>query len=195
MAGKFFYPHRNKKNKALKFHAKKLYKLRNCDIMIRYFTQDNISYEGIPISFLVSEYVEGEVLSHFIKRQRGQRLSSFQGLHLLYALANGLAPIHHLNEYHGDLHADNIIVKRHGLGFDLKVIDVYSWDFPKKENLYNDIIDLIHLFYESIGGRKYYSKQPPCVKNIICGLRKDLILSKFKRVSHLIQHLETMEWN
>ncbi len=194
LAGKFFYPHRNEKNKVLKFHAKKLFKLRNCDIMIKYFTQDCFSHQGKEVSFLVSEYVNGELLSHFIKRQRGKRMSPFQGLHLLYSLAKGIEPIHHLSEYHGDLHSDNIIVKRHGLGFDLKVVDVHSWDFPKKENLQNDVIDLIHLFHESIGGSKHYKNHPKCIKSIICGLRKDLITEKFRRITHLIKHIETMEW-
>ena len=30
-------------------------------------------------------------------------------------------------EYHGDLHDDNIIVRRHGLSFDLKLVDMFPW--------------------------------------------------------------------
>jgi len=194
LAAKFFYPHRNKNNKALKFHAKKLYKLRHCQMVIQYFTQDTIIYKNIPIHFLVSEYVEGEVLHKFIKRQKHHALDFFQGLHLLHSLAKGIAEIHNLNEYHGDLHSDNIIVKRHGLGFELKIIDMYFWNFSKKENLQNDIIDIVHIFHESLGGQKTYHKQPQCVKSIIRGLKKTLILSKFKTVHRLINHMETMAW-
>ncbi len=87
------------------------------------------------MSFLVSEYVEGELLSAFLKRQPGRRLSAFQGAHLLHALASGIEAIHNVGEYHGDLHTDNVIVLRHGLGFELKLLDMYSWGAPNAENI------------------------------------------------------------
>lgn len=51
-------------------------------------------------------------------------------------------------EYHGDLHVDNIMIKRFGLGFDLKVIDMHHWGDSKKDNRDEDIVKIIHLFYE-----------------------------------------------
>ena len=84
--------------------------------------------------------------------------------------------IHRLKEYHGDLHAENIIVQRYGLGFDLKVLDLYHWDMPKKENIQDDICDMIKIFYDAIGGQKHYAKHPQVVKDICCGLKKSLIL-------------------
>ena len=82
--------------------------------------------QGHEITVLVSEYVEGELLSDFLQRFPGKRLLPFQGLHLLYALTKGMEPIHLLNEYHGDLHSDNIIVNRFGLEFELKLLDMFS---------------------------------------------------------------------
>ncbi len=80
------------------------------------------------ISFLVSEYVEGELLTQYIKRQKGRRLHPFQALHLLHALAQGLENIHAVGEYHGDLHADNIIVQHVGLEYSLKIIGYVSME-------------------------------------------------------------------
>ncbi len=86
---------------------------------------DSISYSGPdrlsqdPVTFLVSEYVEGELLSSFLSRQPGKRLMPFEGLHLLYALAKGVEPIHHAREYHGDPHNENVIIRRRGISFDV----------------------------------------------------------------------------
>ena len=124
-AAKLFFPHRNPRNKTSKFYAQKLHKLRHCSIIIQYHTEEQITYRKTPITILVSDYVEGELLSDFLKRQPGQRLSPFQAIHLLHALAVGIEEIHLLHEYHGDLHTDNIIVSRYGLGFDLKLLDMF----------------------------------------------------------------------
>ena len=142
-AAKFFFPQRNPKNKTFRFYARKLHKLRHCPILIHYYTQETMTFKGIPITLLVSEYVEGERLTEFLERQPGQRLGTFQGLHLLHALAKGIEQIHLLREYHGDLHAGNIIVQRYGLGFDLKIFDVFHWATPKPENIQDDVCDLV----------------------------------------------------
>ena len=193
-AAKFFYPHRNPNNKALKFYAKKLHLLRHCPILIPYHTQETILVRRIPISFLVSDFVEGELLSEFLKRQQGKRLHVFQGLHLLHALALGIECIHRLREYHGDLHTDNVIVSRYGLRFDLKLLDMFHWSAPRRENIQDDICNLIRILYDAIGGAKFYAKQPEEIKMICCGLKRSLILEKFPTASQLRQHLETMQW-
>lgn len=192
---KLFFPQRNPKNKSIKFYAKKLHDLRHCDIVIQYSAQETISVQGHPVNFLISEYIEGELLSEFIKRQPGKRLSSFQGLHLLHSLASGLECVHTMGEYHGDLHMENIIVQRFGLSFDLKLLDFYQWKAPRKENIRSDTVDMVHILYEAIGGKKHYSKQPQAIKNIINGLKHTLILKKFTSAGELKQYLELMEWN
>ena len=194
-AAKIFFPHRNESARVATRYARKLHKLRNCPILIQYHTKEEIEYKGAKVSMLVSEYVEGEVLSSFLKRQRRKRISVFQGVHLLHALAVGLEPIHKLREYHGDLHSDNIIIKRHGLGFDLKLLDFFDWGRYDKENAQADMLDAIKVFYDSIGGQKYYSKHPKEVKDICCGLRRSLIVNKFRNFSRLREHLETMSWS
>src|SRR5262245_25308594 len=61
-AAKFFFPHRNPRDRAARFYAKKLHKLRHCPILIQYHTQERIPFDGQKITCLVSEYVEGELL-------------------------------------------------------------------------------------------------------------------------------------
>ncbi len=193
-AAKLFFPERNINNKTLRFYARKLHKLRHCPILIQYHTEEAIQFKKIDIPILVSEYVEGEILSNFLKRQPGKRIHPFQGLHLLHSLAKGFVEIHGAKEYHGDLHAENVIISRYGLGFDLKLLDMVHWAAPKKDNIQDDLCDMIRIFYDSIGGAKHYAKQPQEVKAICCGLKRTLILKRFRNVVQLCQYLETMKW-
>ena len=148
----------------------------------------------VNVPLLVSEYVEGELLGRFLARQRGGRLSPFEGLHLLYVLAGGLEQIHRVREYHGDLHADNIIVRRVGLGFQVQLVDMYNWGPPSADNIRGDVCDLVRLFYDAIGGARFYSRHPEPVKRICCGLKRSLILKRFRTAGHLRRHLESMSW-
>jgi serine/threonine protein kinase len=194
-AAKLFFPQRNINNKTSSRYAKHLHKLRHCPIVIQYHTEEKIIFRKTPVTVLISEYIEGEPLSEFINRQRGKRLSEFQAAHFLYALIEGLEHIHHLGEYHGDLHDDNIIVNRFGLGFELKLLDSYRWPDSMRRNMHQDIIDAIRIFYDVLGGKKYYSKQSSVIKNICCGLKHNLILKKYKNASQLREHLELLSWD
>jgi serine/threonine protein kinase len=194
-AAKFFYPQRNVQNKVLIRYAKKLHKLRHCSILTHYDTQDTFRFRKHDITFLVSEFVEGELLDTFLKRQPGKRLHAFQGLHLLHALASGVEGIHKLREYHGDIHKENVILRRHGLGFDLKLFDMYFWKDATRENIQDDVCDLIRVFYDAIGGVKHYSNQPKPVKDIICGLKKSLIRKKYRTAGQLRRRIEQAAWN
>ncbi len=194
-AAKLFYPQRNPRDKIAKLYAKKLHYLRNCPIIIQYHNKEVIRFRRTPITVLISEYVEGERLSDFLNRQRGKKLTPFQAVHLLHSLATGIEQIHIAREYHGDLHTDNIIVNRFGLGFDLKVIDFYHWPSPKRENIQYDIMSMIRVFHEVLGGAKYYSKHPSNIKKICFGLKQSLILKKFPTTTRLREHIETMDWD
>ena len=193
-AAKFFYPHRNPKDRNANFYAKKLHKLRFCDILIQYHTHETIRYRGTPITFLVSDFVEGELLCELLKRQAGRRFTVFEGLHLLHSLASGIECIHHLGDYHGDLHDENIIVNRYGLGFDVKLVDLFHWGSPKASNIHQDVCDLVRVFYDVIGGAKHYTRHPPIVKEICCGLKRTLILQRFRTAGQLREYLENIEW-
>lgn len=191
---KFWFPHRNPRNETARRYAKKLHKLRHCPILIQYTHMDQIEHAGQTVPFLVSDFVEGEILSDFLADQPRKRLTPFQGVHLLYALAVGMEMIHVAGEYHGDLHTENVIVQRFGLGFDLKVLDFYHHGAPSRENRREDLFDMIRIFYDALGGQKHYKKQPPEVKEICCGLKRTLILSRFRNVGRLRLHLEHLSW-
>jgi hypothetical protein len=53
---------------------------------------------------------------------------------------------------------------------------------------------LIQLFYEILGGQRYYARQPAEIKAICCGLKHSLISKKFRTAGQLRAYLETMEW-
>ena len=193
-AAKFFYPHRNENNRTSNFNAKKLHKLRLCPILIQYHTKEDFVFKRVPVTVLISEYVEGQLLSEFIKTFSGKRLTPYQALHLLHALTKGIECIHDMNEYHGDLHSDNIIVNKFGLNFDLKLVDLFSAKESKSESRKFDIVTLIQVFHESLGGAKHYAKHPDAIKYICCGLKSNLILKKFKTVGQLRRYIESMDW-
>jgi tRNA A-37 threonylcarbamoyl transferase component Bud32 len=193
-AAKFFYPERNVRDRTITYYARKLDKLRRCPILIPYLTHDQIDYRGQAIKFLVSEYVEGQPLKTFIRAQPGRRLTDFEGLHVLHSLAAGLEVIHALKDYHGDLHAENIIIRRRGIGFEVKLIDMYRWNVSTTENIREDVYDIIHIFYDAIGGRGHYAKCRPEIRAICCGLKRSLIHKKFRTAGQLRVYLETMEW-
>ena len=192
---KLFFPQRNLRDKNTHFYATKLHKLRHCPIVIQYSHQDSITVQGQPVTLLISEFVEGELLSRFIQRHPGKRLTAFEAVHLLHALASGMECIHAMGEYHGDLHSENIIIKSFGLRFELKLVDLFHLGAPTREHIRMDTVDMIHVFYEALGGQKHYSRQPPEIKAIINGLKRSLILKKFKSAGQLRQYLETMRWS
>ena len=194
-AAKFFLPHRNLRNRSAKHYAKKLHRLRNCPILVQYITQDVIEYEDQKITYLISDFVEGEPLDQFLKRLKGRRMSPFQGLHFFHAICLGVEDIHAQRDYHGDLHIGNVLVKRFGLSFELKLLDTIQWGQTSKENIQEDIVNLIYMLYEVLGGKKYYSGHPEEIKKIICGLKRSLVLKKFKTVAQLRRYIEKLSWH
>ena len=193
-AAKFFLPSKNANNIAAKRYAKKLHNLRSCSIIIHYVTQEKITFKHQQVTFLISEYVEGDTLDAFLKTQPGKRLRPFQAVLLLHSLVKGLEEVHGLREYHGDLHTENIIVQRYGLGFDLKLLDFYHWGSPRSEDFRYDLVEAIRVFYDVLGGAKYYKRQPQQIKSIIMGMKKSLITKKFKNLSVLRVYLENINW-
>lgn len=191
---KVFYPKRNPNDRAVKFYARKLHRLRDCPILIQYHTQEHVVRRRVQLTLLVSEYVEGELLSDFLARQPGRRLAPFEALHLLYALASGVENIHLAREYHGDLHEENIIVRRRGISFAVKVVDMFYWGPAHAENIRDDVCNMIRIFYDALGGARFYSRQAPEIKGICCGLKRTLIVRKFRTAGHLRRYLETMSW-
>ena len=188
---KLFFPHRNEKDKAARIYAQKLNRLKTCPIIIQYHHAETIHIQRQPVTCLISEYVDGFPLSDFITLHPGKRLPAFKALHLIYDIACGLEDIHWKKEYHGDLHAGNILVMPQGIFFDVKLVDLHHHGRSSPAQREADILDLVHLLYHAVGGKAHYLKQPDEIKALCRGLRSDLILKTLPTVRHLREYLES----
>lgn len=193
-AAKVFYPQRNVGDRAVQFYARKLDRLRRCPIVIQYHHSETIRFRGARLTCLISELVEGELLEHFVRRRPGRRLPPFEALHLLHALACGVEQIHAQKEYHGDIHDRNVLVERRGIRFEVKLLDFYHWGRPNRANIQDDVVQLVRLLYDAVGGAGRYAAQPPEIKAICRGLRRGLIVRRFPTAGHLRDHLESFAW-
>ena len=191
---KLFFPHRIEKDVEARKFAQKLEKLRDCSIVIQYHHAGAMKIRRHAVTCLISEYVDGMQLSSYIKSHTGKRMPPFKAIHMFYALMVGLDEIHWKNEYHGDLHSENILIKPKGVFFDLKLIDFYHRGRSNKDQRKEDIVEAISIFYEAIGGRKHYASMPPEIKSICLGQRRDSILKTFPTARHVLEHLENFEW-
>lgn len=193
-AAKFYYPHRDPMGKAAIVYARKLDALRHCPILMQYHHQEIAYVKRRKVTVVISELVEGQKLSDFLASQPGQRLSSFEALHVLYVLARGIAPIHARGEYHGDIHDDNIMIRREGIGFEVKLLDFFDLGRPTRGKIQKDVLNLVQVFHSLVGGRKHYAKQPQVVKDVVRGLKDSLILERFNDAGDIQRHLEALKW-
>jgi tRNA A-37 threonylcarbamoyl transferase component Bud32 len=194
-AAKFYYPHRDPTGKAAIAYARKLDALRHCPILLQYHHQEIATVRRKKVIVVISELVEGQKLSEFLRRQGRHRLSTFEALHVLYVLARGIAPIHARGEYHGDIHDDNIMIRRQGIGFEVKLLDFFDLGRPSRAKIQKDVLNLVEVFHTIVGGREAYARQPRVVKDIIRGLKDSLILDRFSSAGDIQRHLETLQWN
>jgi len=193
-AAKFYYPHRDPTGKAAIAYARKLDALRHCPILMQYYHQEIALVKRRKVTVVISELVEGQKLSEFLATQPRKRLSAFEALHVLYELAKGIAPIHSRGEYHGDIHDDNIMIRRRGIGFDVKLLDFFDLGKPSRDKIHKDVLNLIQVFHTLVGGSKHYRLQPAVVKDIIRGSKDTLILQRFGSAGDLQRWRETLAW-
>jgi len=193
-AAKFYYPHRDPSGKVAIAYARKLDALRHCPILMQYYHQELALVKRRKVTVVISELVEGEQLSLFLAKQPRKRLSAFEALHVLYVLAKGIAPIHDRGEYHGDIHDDNIMIRRRGIDFDVKLLDFFDLGKPSRDKIHKDVLNLIQVFHILVGGQKFYAKQPRAVKEIIRGQKDTLILERFTSAGDIQRWLETLTW-
>ena len=194
-AVKIFFPERNLRDRAVKHYARTLEELGDCSSVIQYHHTETIRQHGVPVTCLISEYVEGELLSRLIARRPKKRMLPFEALHLLYAIVSGLVEIHAHGAYHGDLHAGNVLVRRTGIFYEINFVDFFYRGSASVRQQRGDVIEVIKLLYDAVGGRSHYASQPPLIKGICKGLRRDLIRRTFPTATHLLQHLETFDWD
>jgi serine/threonine protein kinase len=169
--------------------------LRHCPILLQYHHQEIAYVQRRKVIVVISELVEGQKLSDFLYQQRRHRLSTFEALHVLYVLAKGIAPIHARGEYHGDIHDDNIMIRRQGIGFEVRLLDFFDLGKPSVSKTRKDVLNLIEVFFTLVGGREAYASQPKVVKDIIRGRKDSLILERFVSAGDIQRHLETLQWS
>jgi len=190
---KAFFPGNGDVEKSIARNARLLDRLKKCPIVIHYHHAESFRFRRQTIHYLVSEYVQGQPLSSFCERYPGKRMRPFAALHVIHALCKGLEVIHAAGEYHGDIHADNVLVEPTGIFFDIKLVDFHDRGRAKaKEKLY-DIYEVARLLYDITGGSAHYAKQPEIIKGLCRGLRRDLIRKRFPTISHVIRYLETRD--
>ena len=194
-AAKLFYHREGVREAPLLRYAKKLYKLRSCPIIIQYHHRGIARVKGDQIEYLVSDLAEGVMLSNYLEAHRKKRLPTFEALHLLYAVALGVEQVHYLGEYHGDIHSDNIMVRKKGMGFDVHLIDFFDLGRSTREKIQYDVYDLISLLHEMIGGYEVYGRSGKEIRQIVMGRKHGLIRKKFQNAGHLRLALENMEWS
>ena len=194
-AAKLFFPDRNANDRAAVFYARKLEKLRACPIVLKYHHSETIRWHGQEITALISEYVDGVLLEDMVEANRGKRLAEFEALHVLYELACGIDQVHQKGEYHGDLHAANVIVQRQGVFFRVKLVDLFDLGRPTHAKRQQDITDCIRLLYDMLGGQRRYASQRAEIKFVIGGLKHSLMLKRFPTARRLREHLEEFTWN
>ncbi len=194
-AAKLFYPHRYTKHSVPPVeYAKKLHALQHCPIVIKYHHLDTLVFKKKTVDFLIADFIDGEMLSEYLARQNEQRLLVFEALHLFYAITKGVEQIHLQGEYHGDIHLNNILMKKHGLSFEVNFIDVLHFGRSTKARLQQDMIDLIAVLYDLLGGKSYYASLPQQIKRIILGRKHTLIRQQFSNGSQLRVYLENIPW-
>ncbi len=193
-AAKIFYPNRRLTPRRLQRYIQKLYKLRNCQIVTQYHHRDIARVGREQVEILVSDFMHGEVLSNYIESQPRKRLSEFEALHLLHALAAGVEQIHCLGQYHGDIHTGNVIVSRRGLGFEVCLLDFFDLGRSTQEKIQGDVFDMITVLYELIGDADGYRKCGDAIRHIVCGRKHSLIRKRFRNAGQLRVALENLEW-
>lgn len=189
---KFFHPELGSERRAAR-QAQKLHKLRHCEVLVPYRTQETISVGGRDVTFLVSDFVHGEPLTRFVALQPGRRLTPFEALHLLRELAVGVEKVHAAGEHHGSLVAEHVLVQRRGLGFRVRLLDL-SAERSASSSKQDDVYDLLRMFYDVMGGAKAYAAAPAPIKDLCLGMRRTKIRQRYRDAGELRRHLETLDW-
>lgn len=193
-AAKLYFPHRNPRHRSSIRHAQKLNVLRHCPIVLQYHHSEQMQIRRQNVICLISELCDGVPLEKWVRKHRGGRLDPFRALNVMYHLVRGIEAIHALGQYHADVHSENILIQPRGVQFNIRLVDFYDWGRPARFKQHQDICDTIQVFYECLGGREHYAKQPPEVRHICAGMKRTLILQRFATMTALRQHLEAFDW-
>lgn len=189
---KFYYPERNEKGTSLKEYVRRLEKLSDLNCVIRYMHSDSIRHRGERLDFMISTHAPGRQLSYYIKK-RGGKLSALESLLILEQIATGLDAIHSRGMYHGDVHEDNVMVRRVGIHFEVRFLDFIHLGRTTRERKRDDVYDMLTLVRDMTGGKRHYAKQPDLVKTLVKGARRDLIYKSFPTARSVLKFLQSKD--
>lgn len=175
---KFYYPERNEKGNSLKEYVKRLESLSDLGCVIRYMHSDSIRHHGTKLDFMVSTRAPGKQLSYYIKK-RGGKLGALESLMILEKIIDGLEHIHARGLYHGDVHEDNVMISRVGIHFDVRFLDFIHLGPTTRKRKQEDVFDALMLLRDMTGGKARYAKQPPIIKALVKGGRRELVREAF----------------
>lgn len=191
---KFFHRHLSSANRIADLHARTLHKLRHCPIILSYRTQETIHIAGSPVTFLVADFVPGDLLGDFIGRQPGLRLDWFEALHLIHALAHGVNLMHGAGESCGALRYDNIVVRRHGLGFQIKLLELATRRASPEAVRY-DVRELLGLFHTLTAGAGGARALPAAVRELVGTPRRyEEKALHYRDASALLSAINSLPW-
>ena len=192
-AAKIYYEKRNPNGKILRRYVRKLQRLSHVDSVLRFHRRDRIRVNGSQLGVMISELAQGKLLSQMLSERSQKKFSSFEALHLLRAIALSVVPIHSAREYHGDLHTENIFVKRRGVEFDIKLLDFFDLGRFTKRRMEEDVIDMVGILFELVGGSAHYRNSSPAVKRIVRGRKHSLILSNCRNATDLVNLIDSLD--
>ena len=193
-AAKIFYDHSTLKPAQLRRYTRKLHRLRGCQIITQYHHRDIARVGGRQVEILVSDLAEGVLLSTYLDQQPRKRLVPFEALHLIHSVAVGVEQIHFLGEYHGDIHTDNVLVSKRGLGFEVHLIDFLDLGRSTRKKIQIDVFALIGVLHELVGGASGYKRCGKDIRTLVMGRKHTLISKRFKTAGQLRLAIENLEW-
>ena len=79
--------------------------------------------------------------------------------------------------------------------FLFKLLDLFHWGPANRENRHHDLCSIIRIFYDALGGARFYAKQSRRIKDIVRGNKRSLILKRFPTATHLRLYLEALGWD
>jgi hypothetical protein len=179
---------------AMQNHARKLAKLRGCSMVLQYHHAEVLQIRNQKVHAMISEYSPGLPLDMWLGQRPQPRMELFEAMTLLHAISRGLAAIHGRGEYHGDLHAGNVLVRQRGIQFEIKILDFFHHGRERVRPRRQDVVDAVHLFYDLLGGAEVYASLPAEAKFIVRGLKPSLIRQRFPSAASLCRHLESFTW-
>ena len=107
----------------------------------------------------------------------------------------GIAPIHERGEYHGDIHDDNVMIRRRGIGFEVKLLDFFDLGKPTKSKIYKDVLNLVQVFHTLVGGQDTIQRAAEGREEYHSGAEGFIDSCAISERGDIQRHLENLDWS